>query len=417
MGALFLVSLFIPVGLSIGPIHLQTFRFILILFFFPALFAFFSDRTIRPSLADGLIVIHVMWASVAILVLHGVVRIEAVGIYAIEVLGAYFLARTQIRSPKAFMQAFVILLVAAAVMLPLAIFESVTNKNVFSMLLGSFSVSRGFYGVRLGYFRAQTAFDHPILHGMVFGSLLAPAMYLTYKRTRIIRSLFRALLPVSTTMFSLSSGAFTLLAVQLLAFAWDKVVKVASKWKILATLIIAGYVVVDLLSDRTPYQVAISYLSLSPGSAYNRILIWNFASDDLFRNPIFGIGFNAWDMPDWMHSNSTDNFWLVTALRYGIPGFLLLFLTLVFVIVNNVRAKVTIPYVNNFRKGYNIMMIALSFSILTVHLWNQPFVLYIFYLGAGMWFREYQRRVNRLAAARHNASLAPEPEAAAPNPV
>ena len=68
----------------------------------------------------------------------------------------------------------------------------------------------------------------------------------------------------------------------------------------------------------------ITYLTFNSGTAYWRLHIWNFGSAEVWRNPLFGIGLNDWARPSWMWTASVDNFWLLTAMRYGIPAFLLL---------------------------------------------------------------------------------------------
>ena len=137
-------------------------------------------------------------------------------------------------------------------------------------------------------------------------------------------------------------------------------------------------------SNRTIFQLIASELSFSSGNAFHRIRIWNNAIDDVYRNPIFGIGLNEWTRPHWMKP-SIDNFWLVMALRYGIPGFLLLTLVIVVTLIKVLRAPLTGQYARA-RTGYVIVLSSLAFCASTVHLWDATYCFLLFLLGAGQWF-------------------------------
>jgi hypothetical protein len=68
--------------------------------------------------------------------------------------------------------------------------------------------------------------------------------------------------------------------------------------------------VVDLLSNRTPFHVFVTYLTFSVETGYARIMIWNWGIAEVMRHPVFGIGLAEWERPLWK-SGSMDNFWLV----------------------------------------------------------------------------------------------------------
>jgi hypothetical protein len=87
------------------------------------------------------------------------------------------------------------------------------------------------------------------------------------------------------------------------------------------------YVGIDLFSTKTPFHVFVNYFTFSKQSAYNRILIFEYGTAEVARHPVFGIGLGDWERPVWM-SDSMDNFWLVTAVRYGVPALFLLLLGL-----------------------------------------------------------------------------------------
>ena len=86
----------------------------------------------------------------------------------------------------------------------------------------------------------------------------------------------------------------------------------------------AGYLVIELGSNQTPVQFYISYFTFDRQTGWFRIWIWEYGSASVLNHPLFGIGFGDWVRPKWM-PNSIDNFWLVTAVRHGIPALILLF--------------------------------------------------------------------------------------------
>ena len=118
-----------------------------------------------------------------------------------------------------------------------------------------------------------------------------------------------------SAFLSLSAGPFVGLACQAVIIGWDRITKgINLRWTAIAAIFSLMWFAVSLASNRSPVKVFISYLTFSPQSAYNRILIWDYGTAEVGRHPLFGIGFGDWIRPVWM-SDSMDNFWLVTAVR------------------------------------------------------------------------------------------------------
>jgi O-antigen ligase len=151
-------------------------------------------------------------------------------------------------------------------------------------------------------------------------------------------------------------------------------------------LLAVCYFTVDLLSDRTPITVFLHYATFSPHTAYWRLIIFEHGMNNVFANPIFGLGLNDWERPAWMHSGSMDNFWLVVALRYGIPGFL--FLTVGYAVAvfrAMFRDFSSNDFLANLRMAWVFVFLGLSFTLSTVHVWTNVYSFIFFVLGAGMW--------------------------------
>jgi hypothetical protein len=73
-----------------------------------------------------------------------------------------------------------------------------------------------------------------------------------------------------------------------------------------------------------------------------------------------------------------DNFWLVNAVRYGVPGFLLLATVTLTLCRANAKHRESV-----LGGGWVIGVSGLIVSGCTVHFWNQAYVFFMFYLGLG----------------------------------
>ena len=114
-----------------------------------------------------------------------------------------------------------------------------------------------------------------------------------------------------------------------------------------------------MVSNRAPLVVLISYITFSTSTAYNRILIWRYGTDDVMGSPLFGIGLNDWSRPIWMGS-SVDNFWLLWAMRYGLVGFLLLAIPILLILYKVIRRDFSAEGgLDNCRKGYVFSIVGL----------------------------------------------------------
>ena len=72
------------------------------------------------------------------------------------------------------------------------------------------------------------------------------------------------------------------------------------------------------------------YLALDDQSYWFRTLIWHYGSASALNHPLFGVGMNDWERPEWMPA-SIDNVWLFLAVHYGLPAAFLLLLALLLI--------------------------------------------------------------------------------------
>ena len=150
-----------------------------------------------------------------------------------------------------------------------------------------------------------------------------------------------------------------------------------------------AYVAIDLFSTKTPFHVFVNNFTFSKQSAYNRILIFEYGTAEVARYPMFGVGLGDWLRPIWM-SDSIDNFWLLTAMRYGLPALLLLWAFL-FGMVWKIGQRKNLPEEwQRARHAWAFTLFGISVAAATVHLWNAMFVLFFFLIGSGAWLLDAQ---------------------------
>jgi hypothetical protein len=278
------------------------------------------------------------------------------------------------------------LVLVIAAMLPFSIYQMITSKPILLEILNAlFTASWGSnLESRLGLFRAQGAFEHPILYGVVCALLFSIVYYTYWSRRNGLRIWSMSIIVIST-FSSLSAGAFLSMAVQIILILWRFLTKhVGHRWKILTMVLVCAFTAVDAMSNRTAFEVFTTYLTFNTNNSYYRILIWNYGSQEVINNPIFGIGFNDWVRPSWM-PESMDNFWLLTAVRYGLPGIGLLsaaITTALFQIGSAQSLDTNSSYV---RTGLLISVIGTCVAICTVDLWNASYTLFMFIIGSGIW--------------------------------
>jgi len=401
-----MLGLLIPqeIPLAIGPLSLSGYRIVLLVLFFPMLFSLINLRVGRLRPSDGLVFLHGVWVILAFMSVHdGGIAIESGGIWLLETFGAYLLARRFIRSPKHFF-AFVALMLG--VLCVLAIPNIIGAVGHFQPFRDPLRIARGagryVTDSRLGMMRQTGPFAHQILNGVFCASALGMVWYATKARGKsFFGGTWRSMIVAVAMATSLSSGAFGAFFFQSLLLGWDLATrKLRHKWWVLMGIFAACYVLIDVLSNRTPFHVLISYLTFNPTTGYSRILIWTYGSAEALRHPVFGIGFNDWVRPVWMHSSSMDNFYLVLAVRHGIPAFAFFAAAVLYVMLRAATVRINDPVVRLARTGWMVSMGGMIIAACTVHYWNALVVYFCFMIGAGVWLLDYPAHEKRM---RRNA--------------
>ena len=391
---IFLIACFLPLQpYNIGGLALTPARMAQLVFFLPALFWFVTGRAGRLRASDYLMFGFILWSSLALFVHGGMSLIEFIGISAIEFLTPYLLARTLIRTPAQYRQTLRICFVVVVMLAGAAAIEATTEFRVFNRIFDV--VGRTYppvpdqYERRLGMVRAEGTFQHPIMFGVVMSLFFAPFFYMRRRDGRQ-GGARRAFWSAMATFFSLSTGAWLSTMTQVGLMVWGGIFSAQHwRWKVLMFVTALGYVTIDLFSNRTPFEVFVSYMTLNTGTGYMRVLIFSYGMDNVWANPVFGLGLGDWERPSWMYSASVDNFWLLSAMRFGIPGFLFCVASYVATLIQLGRAKITDPAVAMERNGLVFALVGVALSICTVHLWGTSLYFLLFMWGAGGWMWDY----------------------------
>ncbi|MEH6525477.1 MAG: O-antigen ligase family protein [Sneathiella sp.] len=295
---------------------------------------------------------------------------------------------------------FIIILILLAV----GVVETFTGRLLINDVVGLVAKTYNWaaYPPRLGFFRVQTTFEHPILFGVFCSSGFALFYYTKIGKSKYTSGVSGASVSGFATFLSLSMGAYISVAAQIGFIIWDKTTrKVKNSWVKLASGLVALYVLIDLLSNRSPIEVIIGHIAFNSHTSYFRVHIWNFGLENVKSNPIFGLGLHEWIRPAWMPS-SIDNFWLLTAMTSGIPSFLFLAFGFSIIIRRIYKLKISDTWLSNCRKGILFSIIGIFLSLCTVHVWNATFCYLMFLVGSSVWLIDYAQKQNKLSLPDQN---------------
>lgn len=393
---MYLIAIAFPIGFNVGSLSLSAMRVLLLIMIIPLLSGLFSGKYGKLLPTDYLFLAHIFWATVAVGWNNPYRVVENIGSAAIEFLGGYLVGRAYIRTPADFAALCRVLFVLVLCWVPLTLYESQTGNPIILDLINSVPPFKTYFNVqseiRLGLERSQVVFAHPIHFGL-FCSVVFSLCFVGFKGVfpdakRYVIAFFVGL----CTFLALSSGALLALILQLGLIAWSFIFRKSNrKWRLLLAFFAFLYVVVDLGSNRTPLKVLMSYATFSAHTAYWRSIIFDWGIYNVWLHPFVGLGLGDWIRPYYMYSGSMDNFWLVMAVRYGIPGLLTIAIGYADAIrIIGRRDFSTDPVVSQFRLAWMFTFLGLSFTLSTVHIWTSIYSFVLFMLGAGLWLATYE---------------------------
>jgi hypothetical protein len=379
---LFLVALVLPINFSLAGLQLTAYNSLLIVFVIPA-FLYFLRNSPRVVGLDVFMALNVLWLAVAIYHNHGSARLIFILNQSVTLFGAYFFGRVLVRNAADHRLVFRTMLWILIAFFPIALIEFALSMSLVDLVLGKRWTGGGAGGMRLGFRRVSAVFPHPILFGLFCSIMVANFFYVFYERTT--GRLWKTLLAMAMTFMSLSTGPNLAQLIQLILISWERIFRIlTAKWVI---LVVIGGTVLGILQLAYPGGVAgfiIETLAFNPQTGYGRLEILEYGGASVLRNPFFGIGLSSWEGP-WWRPVSVDNYWLLTAMRYGIPALAFMWIGIALHLVRIMTRRGLSEAADNYRKGYVIATLGLFFVLGTVHIWGAVSVFVMFYIGAGAW--------------------------------
>jgi hypothetical protein len=390
--AILIVAILCPTELSLylGPLRLPPHRVALLLFAVPAIVHLLSGRGIRLRAFDVLFMLYTAWTVMAFVIHLGPSDgLEFGGALALESFGGYVVARAYVRDYQSFRASLSFLFMAMCAVAMIALPESLLGKHFVHDWL--YAATGVYHPVgdeqRLGFTRAYATFDHPILYGTFCASLFA---LVWWTGDRPGQRFLRVGIISFATFLGLSSAPLLTIALQILIISWEKLTRgAAGRVTVTLAILAALFGVLEVATNRPALEAIVTRITLDPWTAFYRIQIWTFGLENLWANPVFGIGLADWQRADWMTSASVDAFWLLVPMRAGLPALLLLLaaITLLIRAVHRPaggRDRAT----QGFAVAWTVSLLAIGLAGLTVHYWNSIHAYCFMFLGLGAWMAD-----------------------------
>jgi hypothetical protein len=212
-----------------------------------------------------------------------------------------------------------------AVMGLLAVLDSLTNRFVIHELASAITGYHKSWQIdyRFGLLRAAGPFEHPIFLGMLsaIGLIIASFVDIRSRRMTIVGCSIGVI-------FAFSSGPYQCVLIGFSLLTYNRILNgLSSRWYIL--LGISSIALTSLyLSGLSPIRLVIQYLIYDPESGYYRYWTWQMVSAAVEQSPLYGLGPGPY--PDYLEINHTiDSLWLVLSLWHGLPGAILVGISLI----------------------------------------------------------------------------------------
>ncbi len=286
---------------------------------------------LRFRLPDAIILLAGSWMVLAMMRNYGFASgIERGGALALDMAIGYFLARLCIKSTRDLQRVLVVyapgLALAGGAMLAESLLSREIVQPIAEAIFGRLPTYLSGEAVgfvedrqqfRLGFMRAAGPFPHPILGGLFLASMFSLYFWSTLRGWPKFAGIFAA----ACSFFSLSSAAILglLMAFAFVGYDWIQQRVQNLSWGLVGIAGLVAAIVLQILSQGGIVYVIVRYLTLNPATGYFRQLIWEYGLVSVRANPLFGIGFQGYERPIWMLTESVDAHWLLLAIRYGVP--------------------------------------------------------------------------------------------------
>ncbi len=387
------ISICIPIIFYLGPVKLFFYKIILLISLLVIVPRFMN---LKKSALDYIVLIVCIWSTIAYVAVEGARALEGVGNLWIDMFFPYMMARVVIRGADDFYRFHSFVFKVIVCLIPFFLYEVLTGTPPILEILSKFSatIPNVPHELRLGLDRAQGPFDHPILLGVICYSFLsASILVLGYGKSNGVK-FARSSVVFFAGFTSLSSGPLAGAAAQFGLMMWNYFLRKIKKRFLLLSLAIAGfYILVDLVSNSTPLKVAFRYLAFNANTAWSRINIWQYGSENMFAHPVFGLGDGDWVRLPWMPA-SVDMFWLLLGMRHGLVVFFGAMLMVIYPVVASIRLELTDDRVSSYRYAYAFGLVSFFVAGWSVHFWNATLITFMFAVGSGVWVLDPRYRTS-----------------------
>lgn len=397
----------------VGDIRLPPHRIALLLLIPFAVMRMMTRLDTRLRAFDGMFILFGVWMVVTY-TYHGLGMSGFIygGSLALETTGSFLIARAWVRDVDTLRNtlkvALGVVVLAALIALPETLFGQVYTHDLLAKLTGYHHPTS--VHTRLGLTRAYGTFDHPIHYGTFCAALLAMFWYVergTFGRLR------RSAIVSGATFLGLSSAPILCLGIQAGLITWERLTRGLSArvWLTIGAIVVA-YIAISLVATRSPITILATKLTLDSSTGFYRLIIWEHGLKTVFAHPMLGIGLADWARPDWMASDTIDAFWLLTAMRSGLPSVFLLIVALGSLVhaVNKRGVRNKSALTRGLSRGWLFSLIALCFIATTVHFWNVSLTFFFFFIGlAGALADPKRKRKKRRRTQSRPAPILPTP--------
>ena len=326
------VSVFLPeaLGVVLFGFRLTPARIVLLASAPLYLFGFLRlvcSRRYRFVLSDLLMPGASIWMVVALGQTEGLDHaLKSGGVSGLGLVGTYLSMRSFLESPARVHTCVRVFCIAASITGLLGFADTLAGFHILhddlALLTGyeyfqALAVDSGDMH-RLGLFRSESVFEHPIL----FGVIMCYGLMLSVDLRGRTRQLCRIGCGLGLVL-SLSSAPWLGLVLGIVLTAYLRLALFPRPWLLLAGLGVAAVAMAFVLI-KEPFGWIFAHLILDAKTGWYRLLIWQYGAYDVMQSPLFGIGSTPdWFRPGWMGA-SVDSIWLGSAMAYGIPGALLI---------------------------------------------------------------------------------------------
>lgn len=388
--AIAMLGICTPILFSLAGIVLNPSRLMLLVVTVPLTVMLFTGRFGRVSAVDWLMMLYSGWLVVSVGMNNPSAVVQFAGSNVLEIFGGYLVGRAGIRNASDFQAFAKVLLIVIMVLFIPAIIETQTDRSMINealRMMGFSTIQSIPAAPRMGLERAQAVFAHPIQLGVFSSSVFAMVFIGLRQSLSLTKRIMGAGMVVICTICSVSSGALLPLVLQMGLIGWAIISRTLPKrWLILAGLVIVLYSIVEIASDRPALVAILARITFNAHNVYMRSSIFEYGIQNVWANPLFGLGLRDWARPAWMHSSSVDNFWLLQAMRHGIPGFIFMVGACLVLLVQVGRRRFSQGSpLAMCQMAWMFAMISLTLTLCTVHIWGSLLTFALLLIASGHW--------------------------------